>query len=77
LANLYYILGVAGQRGVLLGVVSRQVRLARPNVIKDNYLVVDGQGGSQVLPDALVATEAIAEQHRWFALSHDADAVSF
>ena len=54
---------VAVERRVALGVVRREIRLARAHVVEEHDAVVVLEGGRDEPPHVLIAAEAVREEH--------------
>ena len=75
-ADVEHVLRVAVERRVALGVVRREVGLARADVVEQDDPVVVLERGRDEAPHVLVAAEAVGEQHRLRAARRNADVVA-
>src|SRR4051812_7210878 len=63
-SNLDHVGGVTVQRRILGGVVCREIRVARADVIEEHDVVAIDESRHDVPPHVLVAAEAVGEHHR-------------
>ena len=75
-ADLDHIVRVAGERGVLRGIVSLQIGAARADMIEKDDPELVLERGRYVPPHVLIAAKTVRENHRGWAVAGHMDIVA-